>query len=76
MRIPIDTLLTATETADRERMDKEKAGQRKLAEDWHRQNVQALTNLQKALASIFPSHSSVSDRNRTRWQTINRVYGL
>jgi len=41
--------MTASETADRDRQDKERADKLKLDDDRHRQNADTLANLQKAL---------------------------
>jgi len=42
----------AAETAELEKTDREKAENLRVAEERHRQNVEALNNLQKALVSI------------------------
>lgn len=42
----------AAESAERERIQKLKDEKRKLAEDRHKQNVDALVNLQKALVCV------------------------
>ena len=45
-------LTTAAEAAERERIEKAKAEKAKMAADRHQEQVMALANLQKALASF------------------------
>ena len=43
---------SAAETAERDKKDKEKADELKLAEDRYRQNAEALANIQKSIVCL------------------------